>query len=244
MTGATGFSASVKKSGPGPSEERIAKAVLFDLDGTLLNTLDDLADSVNDVLAERRLPTHPVEAYRYFVGDGAATLMHRVLPESHRTPEIESLCLHRFREIYATRWNLKTVPYDGIPAVLSELARRGLKLAVLSNKPHDATGQCVSELLKGIRFDAVQGQTAEIAKKPDPGGALAIARRLGVRPEEILYVGDTATDMQTAVRAHMIPIGVLWGFRTAEELLEHGARRLIAYPSALIALLDDRTLLQ
>lgn len=244
MKGATDTTPPIRQPDAMHSEKGIVKAVLFDLDGTLLNTLEDLADSVNGVLAECGLPAHPVEAYRYFVGDGAATLIHRVLPESHRVPETESRCLLRFREIYATRWNLKTVAYDGIPAMLEELVRRGLKLAVLSNKPHDATGQCVSELLKGIRFDAVQGQTAGIAKKPDPGGALTIARLLGVRPEEFLYVGDTATDMQTAVRADMIPVGVLWGFRTAEELLEHGARRLIATPPALIPLLDDRTLLR
>jgi len=215
--------------------------VLFDLDGTLLNTLDDLADSVNEVLTERGLPTHPVDAYRYFVGDGAATLIHRVLPDGARTADLESRCLTRFREIYATRWNLKTVPYDGIPAMLAALARRGIRLAVLSNKPHDATEQCVSELLKGVRFDAVQGQTAEIAKKPDPGGALAIARQLGLRPAEFLYVGDTATDMQTAVRAGMTPVGVLWGFRTADELVQHGARALIAHPSELLTLLDQRS---
>lgn len=220
------------------------KAVLFDLDGTLLDTLDDLADSVNIVLAERGLPAHPVEAYRYFVGDGAATLMHRVLPAAHQTPHEEAGCLAHFRAVYATRWNLKTRPYAGIPEMLSSLAARGVKLAVLSNKPHDATLQCVTGLLQPTRFDVVQGQTSSIAKKPDPVGALAIARELGIQPGEFLYVGDTATDMQTAVRAGMIPVGVLWGFRTADELREHGARRLISHPAELVALLDDRTLLQ
>lgn len=220
----------------------IVKAVLFDLDGTLLDTLDDLADSVNLVLAERGLPTHPVDAYRYFVGDGAATLMHRVLPAAHQTPHEEAECLACFRAAYAVTWNRKTRPYAGIPEMLSSLSKRGVKLAVLSNKPHDATVQCVEGLLKPIRFDAVQGQLPSIPKKPDPAGALTIARALGIPPGEFLYVGDTATDMQTAVRAGMMPVGVLWGFRTADELREHGARRLISRPEDLVSLLDDRTL--
>jgi phosphoglycolate phosphatase len=126
--------------------------------------------------------------------------------------------------------------------MLAELSARDLRLAVLSNKPHDATEECVCGFLKDIRFDAVQGQTSEFPKKPDPSGALAIARRFGVGPSDCLYVGDTATDMQTAARAGMIPVGALWGFRTAAELSSHGARRLVAHPSELIALLDDRTL--
>jgi phosphoglycolate phosphatase len=127
--------------------------------------------------------------------------------------------------------------------MLAEMARRGLRLAVLSNKPHDSTAECVQGFLAGTRFDAVQGQTTEFPKKPDPSGARAIARRFGFDPAECLYVGDTATDMQTAVRAGMIPVGALWGFRTGDELTAHGARRLVAHPSELIALLDDRTLL-
>jgi len=225
------------------AEPNKVKAALFDLDGTLLDSLEDLADSANSVLTEYGVPTHPVEAYRYFVGDGAATLIHRILPSDRQAPAEEARCLRRFREIYATRWNIKTRPYEGIPEMLTALAQRGMKLAVLSNKPHDATAQCVGELLRETQFDAVQGQVPDIAKKPDPGGALEIARQLDIRPHEFLYVGDTATDMQTAVSAGMIPIGVLWGFRTADELLKHGARRLINNPAELIPLVDDRTLL-
>ena len=216
--------------------------VIFDLDGTLLDTLEDLADSVNTVLGERGWPPHAVDAYRYFVGDGAATLIHRVLPVDRRTPEEESLCLGRFRAVYAQKWNSKSRPYPGIAEMLAALAAGGVRMAVLSNKPHDATEQCVRELLKGIRFDAIQGQDAMIPKKPAPDGALRIARTFGVEPRDILYLGDTATDMQTAVHAGMIPIGALWGFRTAQELQEHGARRLIRHPADFLPLLDDRTL--
>jgi len=123
--------------------------------------------------------------------------------------------------------------------MLAEMQTLGMKLAVLSNKPHDATEQCVRELLPGIRFDAVMGQVDGKPKKPDPAGALAIAEQLGVLPQEVLYLGDTATDMKTAVGAGMYPVGVLWGFRTADELQMHGAKTLVARPEDVMALLTD-----
>lgn len=216
--------------------------MIFDLDGTLLNTLEDIADSANIVLAERGHPVHVVEAYKYFVGDGAPTLIHRILPEQCRTGEEEALCLRRYREVYAVRWNLKTAPYPGILAMLRALTARGMRLGVLSNKPHDSTEECVQGFLADIEFDNVQGQTSTYPKKPDPAGAIAIARAFGITPSACLYVGDTATDMQTAVGAGMIPVGVLWGFRPAEELIANGAKRLVARPSELLSLLEDRTL--
>jgi phosphoglycolate phosphatase len=218
------------------------RGVVFDLDGTLLDTLEDIADAANAALAERRHPVHPVDAYRYFVGDGAPTLIHRILPESARTPEEEAVLLRRYKELYGTGWDRKTAPYPGIVEMLGALAARGLHLAVLSNKPQDATTSCVEGFFKGCAFAIVQGQTEEFPKKPDPAGANAIALRCGIGPAEWLYVGDTATDMQTAVGAGMFPVGALWGFRTADELAAHGARKLITHPSELITLLDDRTL--
>jgi phosphoglycolate phosphatase len=214
--------------------------VIFDLDGTLLDTLEDLADSVNAVLAEQGFPVHPVESYRYFVGDGAAVLISRVLPEAHRDAAIQKTCLRRFREEYALRWKNKTLPYDGVLLMLAKMQKLGMKLAVLSNKPHDATEQCVRELLPGIRFDAVVGQVDGKPRKPDPAGALAIAQQLGVLPQEVLYLGDTATDMKTAVSAGMYPVGVLWGFRSAGELETNGARTLIARPEDAVELLNRR----
>jgi phosphoglycolate phosphatase len=217
--------------------------VIFDLDGTLLDSLEDIADSANLVLAERGHPVHAVDAYKYFVGDGAPTLIHRILPEQCRTEEEEAVCLQRYREVYAVRWNLKTAPYPGITAMLGAMAARGIRLGVLSNKPHDATEECVQGFLCDVRFHIVQGQTSDYPRKPDPAGALALARAFGLAPKECMYVGDTATDMQTAVRAGMNPVGVLWGFRQAEELTLNGAKRLVAHPSELIPLLEDRTLL-
>ena len=214
------------------------RGIICDLDGTLLDTLEDLEDSVNIVLAERGLPVHPVDAFRYFVGDGASALITRVLPEGSRDAETHARCLSRFREVYAMRWNLKTHPYEGIIDMLLQIRKRGIRMGVLSNKPHDATVQCVTELLKEVKFDIVQGQVDGLARKPDPAGALAIARSLNLSPDEFLYLGDTATDMQTAVSAGMFAVGVAWGFRTREELEHNGARVVLDSPGQLTALLD------
>jgi len=210
--------------------------IIWDLDGTLLDTLEDLADSVNIVLAERGLPVHPVDAFRYFVGDGASVLITRVLPEGRRDAQTHAQCLSRFREVYAGRWNLKSRPYEGIVDMLLQVRRRGIRMAVLSNKPHDATVQCVTELLKEVTFDIVQGQVDGLARKPDPAGALAIARLLHLAPDQFWYVGDTATDMQTAVSAGMFAVGVAWGFRTREELQQNGARVVLDSPGQLSSL--------
>ena len=214
------------------------QTVIFDLDGTLLNTLDDLADSMNRVLARAGLPTHPVAAYRYFVGDGAKKLVMRALPESHRTSEQMQPYLRDFLDDYGQHWNVKTRPYTGIPALLDALTARGVAMAVLTNKPHVMAQNCVAELLPNYDFEVVLGQRDELPRKPDPAGALEIARRLGRSPVEILYLGDTAVDMQTALAAGMPPVGVLWGFRTAEELEAHGAHRLLQQPAELLPLLD------
>ena len=212
-------------------------AVIFDLDGTLLDTLEDLADSMNAALAELNLPTHDVQAYRYFVGDGVDNLARRALPEGCRTGEMIARCIELMRSEYAGRWRNKTRPYDGVPEMLDELGRRGVSKAVLSNKPHDFTVMCVEQLLGSWSFDAVCGVDDGTPPKPDPAGALKIANALGVWPDEIIYLGDTNTDMQTAVAAGFYPVGALWGFRTAAELTESGAKTLLRHPADLIGLL-------
>jgi phosphoglycolate phosphatase len=214
------------------------QGMVFDLDGTLLNTLEDLADSVNLVLREHGLPIHPLDAYRYFVGDGAAVLMTRVIPEAKLTEELHAACLARFREVYATHWKVKSRPYDGILEMLRGVAQRGIRMTVLSNKPHDATEACVGEFLKSVKFAIIQGQIDGVPRKPDPAGALAIARQLSIPPEQFWYLGDTATDMQTAVVAGMFPIGVAWGFRPVGELRDNGAKVIIDAPHQLVGLLD------
>jgi phosphoglycolate phosphatase len=214
-----------------------AKAVLFDLDGTLLNTLDDLADAVNRVLRAKGFPTHSQDAYRYFVGNGSLMLVTRALPENRRDHQMVLSCLEAFLRDYGQNWMVKTKPYDGVPAMLDALTGRGLKLAILSNKKDDITKKTVRELLSRWSFDAVIGQRDEVPAKPDPAAALEITERFHLAAGEFIYVGDSAVDMKTAVAAGMFPVGALWGFRTSEELLAGGARALISRPMDLLDVL-------
>jgi phosphoglycolate phosphatase len=212
------------------------RAVLFDLDGTLLDTLDDLADSGNLALSQLGFPAHPREAYRYLVGDGVESLVRRALPADRVDAATVSRCSELLRQAYGERWAQKTRPYPGIPELLDALIARGLPMAVLSNKPDHFTRLCVDRLLPRWSFAVVVGARPTLARKPDPAGARAVAAQLGFSPHEILYLGDTNTDMQTAVRAEMYPVGALWGFRTADELRASGARTLIRQPLELLEL--------
>jgi phosphoglycolate phosphatase len=213
------------------------KAILFDLDGTLLDTLEDLGNSVNGVLAARDFPTHTLDEYRYFVGDGTAMLITRALPQGKRNDETIRACLEELREEYGRNWKVNTRPYEGIPEMLDALTEHGLKMAVLSNKLHEFTRLCVADLLSNWTFDVVFGQRDEVCRKPDPAGALEVAEHLSLPPADFLYLGDTAVDMKTATAAGMFPVGVLWGFRPAEELKEGGAQALIERPLEILNLL-------
>ncbi len=213
------------------------RAVMFDLDGTLLDTLEDIGRAANRVLGAHGFPEHPLESYKYYVGDGAAVLFQRALPDGLGHGDTLQQCLLEFREDYGRAWGVATAPYPGIPELLKDLSGRGVRMCILSNKPHASTEACVEGLLSGWKFEAVLGHREGAPKKPDPSGALAIAARMGVRPDEFLYLGDTGTDMDTARGAGMHPVGALWGFRTAEELLAHGARHLLRRPGELIDLL-------
>jgi phosphoglycolate phosphatase len=213
------------------------KAILFDLDGTLLDTLEDLADSANAALAAMDLPQHPVEAYRYFVGDGLENLVRRTMGPRADDPEAVGRGIELARGEYARRWADKSKPYSGIPELLDQLTARCIPMAVFSNKPDEFTQLCVTRLLPSWHFAAVQGATAKLPRKPDPSGALAIATKLGVDPADVLYLGDTNTDMRTAVAAGMYPVGALWGFRTAEELRDAGAAVLVKSPMDVLGLL-------
>ena len=213
------------------------KSIIFDLDGTLLDTLDDISDSANAVLARNGYPIHSTNDYRFFVGDGAPVLVRRVLPEASRTDEIVERVYREFREEYGRNWKTKTQPYEGIAAMFDGLGRSGLKLAVLSNKPDDFTNKCVDELLSSWSFDAVLGHHDGIPPKPDPTGALWIADKLDVSPGECMFVGDTSIDIKTAIAAGMSPIGVAWGFRPVEELESAGARTILEKPEDIFTLL-------
>ncbi|MCO6455459.1 MAG: HAD family hydrolase [Pirellulaceae bacterium] len=213
------------------------QAVMFDLDGTLLDTLEDLAAASNDVLRDMGLPTHDMDAYRYLVGDGVNVLFTRAVPEAVRSDELVRQCVARFLAVYDRQWNVRSRPYPGIMELLADLTVRDVPLAVLSNKPHEFTERCVREYFPGVPFQAVIGQREHRPRKPDPAAALEIAELLGVAPSEWLYLGDTATDMRTAVAAGMFPVGALWGFRPADELRESGALALLHSPRELLTLL-------
>lgn len=214
------------------------EAVLFDLDGTLLNTIDDIAGTMNRVLAARGLPTYDAAHYKYFVGDGIEEMVKRALhPVVVRDPEVDEIVLEYRRE-YKTHWGDTSRPYPGVPEMLRGVAARGLRMAILSNKSHPFTTLMTASLLKEFRFDAVRGSMPDVPNKPDPAAALLIARELGVDPVRFLFLGDADIDMKTAVAAGMRPAGALWGFRTAEELRASGAAVLLAAPPDLLNLLD------
>ncbi len=215
------------------------EGVLFDLDGTLLDTLDDLCDSMNEALRRLGFAGHPRDAYRLMVGDGVDTLARRVLPPGRRDDdEAWKALMAAMREEYGRRWDRKTRPYPGVVALLNDLKARGMTMAVLSNKPDDFAKLNIGRFFERDIFASVGGAKPDVPKKPDPHGATAVARELGIPPERWLYLGDTSTDVQTALSAGMNPIGVLWGFRSAKELSEAGALALIERPSQLIQYLD------
>jgi phosphoglycolate phosphatase len=217
------------------------RATIFDLDGTLLDTLDDIANAANNVLAARGFPTHPNSDYRTFIGDGVIKLMLRALPKAHRDEATVQASVSAYVQEYERTWNALTKPYPGVPEMLDALTVRGLRLAVLSNKPDHFTQRCVDELLPKWTFNAVLGASDQFPRKPDPASAVEIAKRLGVPPAKCLYLGDSGVDMQTACAAGMRAVGVLWGFRGQGELLKDGAQHLIEEPSEVLDLLKSQS---
>ncbi len=210
------------------------RGIIFDLDGTLLDTLGDLVNAANATLAQYGFPGHSAAAYRYFVGDGLMTLMERIVPAGNRSPLEIAACMDTFLQIYGKSWDLQSRPYPGIMEMLQQLQAAGLKLGVLSNKPHSFTQLCVNRFFPEDTFDFVFGHREIVPKKPDPAGALEIAALMEIPPAHILYVGDTATDMQTGNKAGMFTIGVLWGFRERLELAENKAGKIISHPSEIV----------
>ena len=213
------------------------KAVLFDLDGTLTNTLDDLAASTNYALSQHGYPTHETIKFRYFVGDGALKMIERALPEDARQQENLLRLRETFLEHYSIHSQDKTAAYDGVIELVDRLREMGMKTAVVTNKPDSAAQQIVATLL-GDRFDAVLGQRDGIPTKPAPDMPLYVMSKLGVTPDECLFVGDSGVDILTGAGCGAHPVGVLWGFRDEKELRENGAQDIISRPSELLEVID------
>ena len=208
------------------------KTVIFDLDGTLIDSLEDIAVCMNQVLEELNLPTHKIDDYKYFVGGGISILVDNAL--NGYSQDIKEEVTKRFKIIYDQKLHLKTKAYDGIYELLDELVKLDCNIGILSNKPHEFTIAYANSLFSKYNIKEVHGQKSDIPKKPDPIAAIKIANSFEVSCEEVYFVGDTMVDMQTAVNAKMIGVGVLWGFRDEKELRENGADFIVKEPLEII----------
>ena len=214
----------------------MTKLVIFDLDGTLLDSLEDLADSCNYLLRKYGFPEHPLDSYRYFVGDGIHKLVERILPEDKRQADFVEQVFQEMVAYYDIHKADKTMPYHGIVETLEVLQRKGVMLAVASNKVNKAMMPLMEHYFPTISFAAVLGQREGIPVKPHPQIVFDILKMAGVSAEEALYVGDTGVDMDTAHRAGLKAVGALWGYRDRQELAEHQAEYIIAQPMELFEL--------
>ncbi|NCB12435.1 MAG: HAD family hydrolase [Erysipelotrichia bacterium] len=215
------------------------KAIIFDLDGTLIDSLEDIAVCMNQVLEELNLPTYKIDDYKYFVGGGISILVDNAL-DKNTSNETKELVTEKFKIVYDQKLHAKTLPYDGIYELLDELKRLDFKIGILSNKPHEFTIAYANSLFSKYEMKEVHGQKSHIAKKPDPIAAIQIAQSFDVPCEEVYFVGDTMVDMQTAVNAKMIGIGVLWGFRDEEELMSNGATFVVKHPLDILEIVNKK----
>jgi len=213
------------------------KAILFDLDGTLIDSIADIANSGNRMLEELGHPTHEQDAYLHFIGDGAKALVERALPKAEAEDQDSlSAALKLYLDIYAEHWHDETRPYEGISEALTHFSERGIKLAVLSNKPHVSTQACAEQFFPAGTFDVVFGQREGIPHKPAPDGALEILSELGLEPADCAYVGDSGVDMQTAKSGGLLAVAALWGFRSEKELRSNGGQVFLQSPHDLTEL--------
>jgi len=213
-------------------------AVLFDLDGTLLNSLEGIARAMNAVLSEQGWPTHSTTAYAIMVGDGIEVMVARAISPQQPDSGIFSKLISSYRRHYNHFWLPHSPPYPGIERLLAFLVKKGITLAVLSNKGDDFCKTMVAHFFTGIKFAQVRGVLPGIAQKPDPSGAIAIAKKMDIAPASFLYLGDTDVDMKTAHAARMFAGGVTWGFRSAAELQAAGAQKIFDHPCDVITFLS------
>lgn len=213
------------------------KAIIFDLDGTLVDTLVDIANALDTVLAERDLPTVGLERTRAFLGEGARSLIELALGERYAGRVDEVLAAFKLR--YAAHVVVSSHPYPGVEPLVQELSRRQIALAVLSNKPDDMTQQVVRRLFAPGQFAVIHGAREGVPLKPDPRAVREILADLAVAPEQAALVGDGIPDMRVAIAAGIRPIAVAWGYRPAAELAAAGATTTISKPLDLLAFLDN-----
>lgn len=213
---------------------------IFDLDGTLLDSLEDIASAANQVLVELGFQPRPIAEYQTLVGDGVRVLFQRALPETKEDEALGTRCMELFERFYEDTWHNRSRPYKGIDELLISLESAGVAIAVLSNKPDFFTQKCVAHFFPKVRFQSVVGHSQRFPRKPDPASARWIGESAGVSSDRIAYVGDTNTDMKTAVSAGFFAMGVAWGFRTERELFESGANAVYSTPSELAAAIIGR----
>lgn len=211
--------------------------LIFDLDGTLVDSLPGITASLLRSLHAHGLPGHSNEAVRAFVGDGLSTLIRRAAPQGVDVDLLQSL-IRLFKADYAISWKDGTAPYEGIPEALAELQKRGYRMAVLSNKTDEFTVEIAKAVFPDIHFLLVLGQRDGMPPKPDPAGALHIATAAGVAVEDCLIIGDSSIDLETAGRAGMHAIAATWGYHDRGRLLAAGARWLVEHPDELVRVVD------
>lgn len=207
------------------------------MDGTILDTIEDLANATNHALKQFNFPEHPVESYRFFVGNGVYKLLERALPAAHKNTDAIAMLKHEFLKYYFIHADDCTKPYAGIPELLNTLHLKGYQLAVASNKMHAATVEMAKQFFPEIPFVSVLGQREGIPVKPSPIIVDEIVALAGVSKEETLYVGDSGVDVATALNAGVAFVGVLWGFRPQAELEAGGATQFVTHPSEIENLL-------
>lgn len=214
------------------------KAVLFDLDGTLINTLEDLAAASNYALAAYGYPPRPVEDFKMLAGNGVAVMLERAMPAGEATAGRVADLKEKFLEYYSVHYADKTCPYPGVPELLRALKEKGYKRAVVTNKVEEMAKVILNKLYPDC-FDLIMGQRDGVPTKPDPTLAHMAMEQLGVKPEECVFMGDSGVDVQTAVNSGALPVGVLWGFREEKELRENGAKRIIRQARELLDILEE-----
>lgn len=214
------------------------KAVLFDLDGTLVNSLDDLANSVNFVLEEFGFPTHNSEEFKFFVGDGIPKMIERALPPESRDNNTQKKAIEKFFERYSRHCSDLSTAYSGVKELVCALKEKGIKVAVITNKAQELAEKVIFDVY-GNMFDIIFGKRDGIPSKPDPTSTLMVMEKLGVNPCECIFFGDSGVDVKTGVSAGAFSVGVLWGYRSAKELKDNGAKFIITKPEELFEIIEE-----